>query len=181
MAELLPTPSPSSSRPARPSPPRGPSALLRIGVVTLTLGMFGCDHVTKVAAEAALANRPPVSLVRGLLELRYTQNSDAAFSLLSRLGVERSPALLLTLAGAALVAIVVAWIAMCRRASAAAHVGFALIVSGALGNVVDRAARGYVVDFIHLTSWPVFNVADVAVVAGMILLVLARPLRAMAA
>ena len=62
------------------------------------------------------------------------------------------------------------WFAARKRASRAQHVAFALILSGALGNVIDRLMRGYVVDFIHLTRWPVFNVADIAVVAGVILL-----------
>jgi signal peptidase II len=46
------------------------------------------------------------------------------------------------------------------------HLAFGLIAAGAIGNVIDRAARGYVVDFIHVTHWPVFNVADVAIVLG---------------
>ena len=45
-----------------------------------------------------------------------------------------------------------------------------LIVAGALGNCIDRIFRGYVVDFIDFTYWPVFNVADIAVVCGTILL-----------
>ena len=65
------------------------------------------------------------------------------------------------------------WFVARKRATRTQHVGFALVLAGALGNVVDRAARGYVIDFIHLTRWPVFNVADIAVVAGMTLLMLA--------
>ncbi len=60
-----------------------------------------------------------------------------------------------------------------QRAARATQVGFALVFSGALGNIVDRAARGYVVDFIHVRGWPVFNVADIAVVVGMGLIALA--------
>lgn len=59
------------------------------------------------------------------------------------------------------------------RAARATQVGFALVFSGALGNIVDRIARGYVVDFIHVRGWPVFNVADIAVVVGMGLIALA--------
>lgn len=80
----------------------------------------------------------------GLLELRYTPNDDAAFSLLRNFGVARTR-----------------------------HIGFGLVLAGALGNVVDRLVRGYVVDFIHVTRWPVFKVADIAVVAGVLLLALA--------
>jgi signal peptidase II len=46
-------------------------------------------------------------------------------------------------------------------------------VAGAIGNVLDRAARGHVIDFIHVRFWPVFNVADVLVVVGVGVLLLA--------
>jgi signal peptidase II len=61
--------------------------------------------------------------------------------------------------------------------------GFAMVVAGALGNMVDRGLHGHVVDFIHITRWPIFNVADVAVVAGVLLLALGarRPERGEAA
>ena len=48
-----------------------------------------------------------------------------------------------------------------------------LVTAGAIGNYIDRLARGYVVDFVYLHHWPVFNVADVYVTAGAIILALA--------
>ena len=53
-------------------------------------------------------------------------------------------------------------------------IGFSLVLAGALGNVIDRIDRGYVIDFIHLSYWPIFNVADVCVVFGLIALGLSR-------
>jgi signal peptidase II len=171
---------------ARPQPsPRPPSSGppsrrgLRFAVALLTVSLFGCDHATKIAAEASLSHGRAVELVSGVLELRYAANDDTAFSLLRTFGVARTPSVLLAVASVALLAIASIWFAQRKRASGAQHVGFALVLAGALGNVVDRAARGYVVDFIHVTRWPVFNVADIAVVAGAILLGLAawRPRR----
>lgn len=150
---------------------------LRLGILLLAVGMFGCDHATKIAAEAKLANADAMPLVKGVVELRYTRNDDTAFSVLHLLGLPKSPAYLLAAASIALLAIVIMWISSRRRASKAQHVAFALVASGALGNLVDRAIRGYVVDFIHVTRWPVFNVADIAVVAGVVLLVLASGLK----
>lgn len=159
--------------PAAPAATATLSRALRLAIVLLTVSLFGCDHATKIAAEATLAHGPPLPLVAGVLELRYTVNDDTAFSVLRNLGVERTPGPLLAVSAFALLAIALAWAVSARRsASRAQHVGFALVVGGALGNVVDRALRGHVIDFIHLTRWPVFNVADIAVVAGMILLVL---------
>jgi lipoprotein signal peptidase len=57
-----------------------------------------------------------------------------------------------------------------RRAVWFVHGAFALVVAGALGNVTDRLARGFVVDFIHLRYWPIFNVADVCVTIGGVVL-----------
>jgi len=145
---------------------------LRAAVLLLTLSLFGCDHATKIAAKASLP-AGGLNLVSGVLELRYTENDDTAFSLLHALGIARTPGVLLATSSLALLAILVTWFVARKRATRTQHVGFALVLGGALGNVVDRAARGYVIDFIHLTRWPVFNVADIAVVAGMILLMLA--------
>lgn len=161
MAELRP-----------PDPAPAPTRAVRLAIVLLTLSLFGCDHATKIAAEATLARGPPVPLVAGVLELRYTINDDTAFSVLRTLGIERTPAPLLAVSAFALLLIALAWAINARRsASRVEHVGFALVVGGALGNVIDRALRGHVIDFIHLTRWPVFNVADIAVVAGVLVLV----------
>jgi signal peptidase II len=151
--------------------PKTPAFPLRLGLLVLTLSLFGCDHATKLAAEQSLSGGRTVDLVSGVLELRFAPNPDTAFSLLRTFGVPRTtPGVLVAAAGLALLGIIGMWIASRKRASRAQHVGFALVVAGALGNVVDRAMRGYVVDFIHVTRWPIFNVADIAVVAGAILL-----------
>jgi signal peptidase II len=136
----------------------------------MMLALVGCDHATKLAAEAALGQRGPVDLVPGVLDLRYVQNHDTVFSLLQQLDFPQRGLLLSVLSVAALT--VVAVMAWRRRSvsSSVERVGFALIAAGALGNVTDRLRRGYVVDFIHLQHWPVFNVADVLIVGGVALL-----------
>lgn len=166
MAEV---PSSSAPPPATPAPP---SRGLRLAIALLTLSLFGCDHATKIAAEASLSHGRAIDLVSGVLELRYAANDDTAFSLLRTFGIARTPGILIGASFVALLAVAVMWAAQRKRASRAQHVGFALVLAGALGNVLDRAVRGYVVDFIHVTRWPVFNVADIAVVAGAILLML---------
>ena len=57
-----------------------------------------------------------------------------------------------------------------RRTLSRSSIGYVMIAAGAVGNLVDRVARGYVVDFVHLAHWPVFNVADVLIAVGGILL-----------
>jgi signal peptidase II len=66
-------------------------------------------------------------------------------------------------------AVVVAWWRR-RRASNVEQAAYALLVAGAFGNAFDRIRSGYVIDFIEIHRWPIFNVADVAIVAGAVLL-----------
>lgn len=139
----------------------------------LTLGLVGCDHATKAAAQAALEHHRPLSVVPGLLDLRYAENRDTAFSLTRALHLPDKPLLLGLVSLLVLAGVLARWWQR-RRAAQVEQLAYALIVAGALGNAIDRLARGYVVDFIEIHRWPVFNVADVAVVAGgLILAVLA--------
>lgn len=151
--------------------------------VLLAASLFGCDHATKAAATTSLAASGPVPLVGDLLVLRYVRNDDVAFSMMHNLGIgptAASPFVLAALAVGALVVLGIMWWRARRdaRAPRLVDVGFAAAFAGALGNVVDRLTHGYVVDFIHVKRWPVFNVADILVVAGLALVVLARRRRA---
>lgn len=138
-------------------------------LVGLALGLFGCDEATKSLAKVSLERGATVDVVKGALELRYVENTDIAFNAFQRVGIGRSPLLLAGLAAFAILACLAFGLTV--RAWTG-RVGVALVVGGALGNLVDRLARGYVVDFIHIQGWPVFNVADIAVCVGIPLLML---------
>jgi signal peptidase II len=142
-------------------------------LMLFTLALVGCDHGTKLVAQQALGHRGPLRLLPGILDLRYTENHDAAFSLLRQVEFPGKVAVLAALTCLALAAIVAIWWRR-RDASRAEQVGYGLIVAGAVGNLLDRVARGFVVDFIHVHHWPVFNVADVLVGVGVALLFLAH-------
>lgn len=149
----------------------------RAGALALLVcvgGLVGCDHATKIAAESALRDRAALPVVPGVVDLSYTENHGVAFSALERLSLH-PPAWALVAVALAMTAVVAAeWARRRRVARWPEHAGFALVVAGALGNALDRIARGHVVDFIHVRFWPVFNVADVLVVAGIGVLLLAR-------
>jgi len=149
-------------------------AALLAGLVLLV----GCDHATKHVAKTALEGQPPRPLIHGVLELRYTENTDVAFNLLRAVPERvRSPPLV-GLGGAAVLGLV-GWLMLRRRALGVASLALLLVTAGAVGNVLDRLVRGYVVDFVHVTHWPVFNVADAYVsVGGAVLLGLALKARA---
>lgn len=133
--------------------------------------MVGCDHATKLAAETALRDHPAVPVVPGMMDLVYTENHGVAFSALERLSIHPAAWILVAIALAETAVVVALWLRR-RHAGRLEHAGFALLVAGAIGNAIDRAARGHVVDFIHVRFWPVFNVADILVCVGLGLLFL---------
>ena len=132
--------------------------------------MVGADVASKVAVVAELSMRPPVRLLGGLLTLTLTRNPGAAFSI-------GTGATVLFTAVAAGVVVAIARSAR-RLRSMSWAIALGLLLGGALGNLGDRLfrapgpLRGYVVDWIRLPHWPVFNLADSAIVVGGALLVL---------
>jgi signal peptidase II len=104
-----------------------------------------------------------------VLDLRYTENAGGAFSLFGR-----QPWLFLT---ATVVVVMVIAVVSLRQTSRVAALGLGLILGGALGNLTDRLTRGSgasgrVIDFIDLHHWPVFNMADSAIVVGALVVLL---------
>jgi signal peptidase II len=124
------------------------------------------DRATKIWAEHTLPG-DPMDVIPGVLTLRFTTNSGGAFSL------GRSAPWLF--AGATLIVSVAIVATAFRHRNMLAAFALGLILGGALGNLTDRIVRGpgwtgRVVDFVDLHVWPIFNVADTAIVIGAILL-----------
>lgn len=137
----------------------------------LALGIAGCDHATKVIAAAELPEGHSVPLIASVLSLEQARNTDTGFSLLSGV-IPTSPRLALLKVTATLGAFLIAWLTLARFRSAPAleRLGFACLLGGAIGNAIDRWRWGYVVDFIRIEHWPTFNVADIALCLGAVLL-----------
>ncbi|MCF6385932.1 signal peptidase II [Mycobacterium sp. MBM] len=148
-----------------PPPPRKRlRLLLSIAAVVLVL-----DIVTKVLAVRLLVPGQPVSIIGDTVTWTLVRNSGAAFSMAT------GYTWVLTLIATGVV-IGIIWMGR-RLVSPWWALGLGMILGGALGNLVDRffrspgPLRGHVVDFLSVGWWPVFNVADPAVVGGAILLV----------
>jgi signal peptidase II len=141
----------------------------RIGGRLAALGslalLVGCDHATKYAAKTGLSADEPRALVGGVLDLRYVENTDVAFNILRWIPEGARRPILLVMGAIALVGLVVLLLRRPPKTSSARR-ALLLISAGALGNYLDRVVRGYVVDFVHLHHWPVFNVADVYLTMG---------------
>ncbi len=130
-------------------------APLLVGAVVLAL-----DQFSKWLALARLVPGEPVDVVPGVLRLTLTRNPGAAFGLFA----DRTT--LLVAVAAALLAAILYLLWRERRPSAPVAAGLGLALGGAAGNLVDRLRWGAVVDFLDLRVWPVFNLADVALVLG---------------
>ncbi len=133
-------------------------------------GALLLDRVSKAWVESSLAGRPPIRVIPGLLSLNYTTNSGGAF------GFGESAPWLFASATIVVSAVIVVVSTRPMRTSIAVALG--LILGGALGNLADRVANGpgfsgRVTDFIDLQIWPVFNLADTAIVVGAVLLAMA--------
>ena len=127
---------------------------------------YGLDRITKILAEASLPGGP-IEVVPGVLTLRFTTNSGGAFSI-----GQSAPWFFVGVSAVVAVAILATAF---RHTSRWVGASLGLVLGGALGNLTDRVIRapgfrGRVVDFIDLQVWPVFNLADTAIVVGAILL-----------
>jgi signal peptidase II len=145
---------------------RSPALLFGIATAVVVL-----DQWTKRLATEHLAYGPPVRLVGELLSLTYTRNSGIAFGLLAG---GRFPLYVFSIVAAA--AVIVLFMRHAQL-TVARHLSLALILGGAVGNLIDRVTTGEVVDFILLAwrghDFPVFNLADIAVTSGVTLFALA--------
>jgi signal peptidase II len=148
------------------------SKVLPLAVVLL---LVGCDHGTKHLAKAHLEGKSALELVPGVFDLRYTENTDTAFSLLgSWVGPHVRQPLLVGVKLAVVSALVAFLLARWSRLRNVERAGALMALAGGFGNLIDRFARGYVIDFLHLRHWPVFNVADIVITIGVALLLLGR-------
>ena len=137
-----------------------------IAVVILIL----LDQGTKFWVLASLKPIHNMTLVEGFMDLTFVENRGVAFGMFSG---QRWFILLLT----GIIAAGLIWFykAMPKKKEYfPLRVSLVMVLSGAIGNIIDRLFRGYVVDFFEFTffEWPVFNVADIYVVVGVTLLAL---------
>ncbi len=127
--------------------------------------MLAADQVTKILLVRAMTPGASLPLLPPFLHLTYVQNTGAAF------GFGRGHPLLFIVFSLIVIGWLIRELLRPIPLPRLALWGCALVLGGAAGNLIDRLQLGYVVDFIDLRVWPVFNVGDSAITIGVALLV----------
>lgn len=127
--------------------------------VLLALGVVALDQGTKAWAARTLSVGVPRPFLGDFVRLTRVHNPGGAFGLLP----QSTGAFI---AVSVVVVVALGWLLLRGRWRGLAGVGGALLLGGALGNLIDRLRWGYVLDFLELPSFPVFNAADSAIVLG---------------
>lgn len=132
--------------------------------LAVAAAVLAADQASKWLALAALSPGRPVTVIPGIFQLTLVRNPGASF------GILPGKAPLLIALALALVAAIAVQVWRQRAPWGLTGLGLGLVLGGAAGNLVDRLRWGTVVDFLDFRVWPVFNLADVGVVAGALLL-----------
>ncbi|MEO0470207.1 MAG: signal peptidase II [Bacteroidota bacterium] len=135
----------------------------------------GTDLQTKNWAAESLKNDRAYTVIPDIFEFRYAENIGVAFSFLTDLSDGlRLPLIISSVLLASLMIVYLAW--KWRQLPFAQLLPLFLVLSGAMGNLIDRIINGYVIDFLHFHyhyeyNFPIFNVADVLIFCGVVLMI----------
>ena len=137
----------------------------------LSIVIIILDQVTKAWVVSSIGLTESIKIIPGILDFVYVKNTGAAFSILA----QREYGIIILSAVSIIFCAAVIWYILKKKpTSKLLLLSLSLMVEGAAGNVLDRIARGFVVDFIEVQfiNFPVFNVADIAITVGAVLIII---------
>lgn len=129
-------------------------------LILLSLAIIAIDQYTKYYIQAHMLPGASIPVIHDIFHITYVLNPGAAFGMF-----EHQTAFFVVVAGILLVGAIYFYPRIPQK-NYMLRCGIGLQVGGAIGNVIDRIKTGYVVDFLDFRIWPVFNVADIAIVTG---------------
>lgn len=147
-------------------------------VIVASIVVF--DQVTKAIVQTMLPLHTSVTIIPGFLNFTHIHNTGMAFGFLDSADILFKPALMISIALGALIALLIFAI---RKAiyEPLSQLALACVIGGAIGNLIDRVTAGYVIDFIDVywLNWHfwAFNVADSAITVGAFFLILDMALK----
>ncbi len=136
--------------------------------ITLSLLITAADQLLKYLVLNNISSSDTIALIPHIVQLVYVKNTGAAFSLLS------GKTYVLSLVSLAVCIFIVGYLIKKKPQNRLFLVSLGMILGGAVGNLIDRALRNFVVDYIELCfiQFPVFNLADIAITCGAVLLMI---------
>lgn len=139
--------------------------------IILILFIIALDQVSKLAAIKFLMDQKPYVIIRDHFELRYVENYGAAFGIL-----QQRRLFFLIITSIVILALIIYFYKNFDNLSIISKISISFFIGGAIGNFIDRLRLGYVVDFLRVNifkgyDFPVFNIADMFIVVGTILIV----------
>lgn len=139
-----------------------------IAIIIFISVLIGLDQFTKYLALEKLKPLGSISVIDNIFSFTFVENRGAAF------GIFQGRTTILSIITVVIIICIIYFYMKLPKAKVYNWVKFSLIliISGAVGNLIDRIRQGYVIDFFHATfiNFPVFNMADIYVVVGAILM-----------
>lgn len=139
-------------------------------ILILSIILSIIDQISKILVVKLIDINNSVKIITNFFYLTYTNNTGAAFSILT------GQRILLILIAVVILIILINYIRKNKVKEKMEIISFSLIIGGSIGNLIDRIVRGYVVDFLDFKifgyNFPVFNLADTFIVVGVFLLLI---------
>lgn len=130
----------------------------------VTLIWLLVDQISKYYVQTHMHLGQSIAVVPGLFHWTYILNHGAAF------GILRDQRYLFLAIVSILVVAIAYYYKALMKGPMYVRVGAGLLLAGALGNAIDRFTQGGVVDFFDFRIWPIFNIADIGIVVGIVLI-----------
>lgn len=131
---------------------------------SLSLIVFLVDHFVKNMVHQAMQVGQSIPLVDGIVKLTYVRNTGAAFSLFTGYSSY------LVVIGILATAVILYFHLKVPRGHIYSQIALAFILGGSIGNLFDRISCGFVIDYIDFGFWPVFNLADIMINVGVVMI-----------
>ncbi len=138
-------------------------SLLTVAFIIIT------DRLSKIYFAKFLSEGESLPIIRNVLHMTLVHNTGIAFGLFKDHGIIF---IIIPIVFVILLVINIYYYKKTQSLSLPYILGFSLIIGGAVGNLVDRITLGYVIDFVDIRIWPVFNIADSAITIGAVIILL---------
>jgi signal peptidase II len=128
------------------------------------LGLLIADQAVKHLVRTTMVQGQSIPIIENIFHITYIENPGAAFGILAN---QRMLFLILT---AVIVGVMIYLYCSLSNKKSLTAVSLGIVVSGAIGNFIDRFMQGTVTDFLDFRIWPIFNIADIAIYVGLALI-----------